>query len=620
MTGKPHPSDWRNAPASTKRLALLALLGVIGGLLLETHFSGAVARAVSPTLMARNASGETLLTNGRSLFQVDGKQTTVSRLSIEDLGLHGPVLSVSSDGRDWYLGDDATGMLHRCDLRSRHCTAALQARDGNRIFRRAHGVAFAGGHIFITDAEAHRILAFTDDGRSLASTRSGPLPLCFPNGILAENDDVYVADTNNFRIARFGATQLERSVTVLHTNAGAPIESANCNPRSAALLKRGDPFLNRALETANTSARDARAPARPDRVWPTRMLHTSTGEWWLVQMDHQMRDGDVVRYDAAGQPLARIDLPPEADPIALIEADGEVLITDAGLARVHRVSLQGEVVGAWGPPDFQQMLADIDADRDLQMILQRSSFGAIGAGILAGALVVLFELRRQRKEKWSTVGALAPVSAPPVTLGHQWVWIAPNADFLVRSKRIIWLLAGCSLTFVGLLLYLLARDLDVATPLGRIRATIISVTLLAVLLAVVIGARNVGRLPCRRLGVSRESVSYDNGSGTIVQSRWEDIRVGRQNLLIGRELVQIIDPQRRYLYPKADMESQLLSRLPATAFMREPRLLLEALRRGNVALWLTTTMLAFYAALVLLRWSHPELMRQAGAHLLDLFR
>ncbi|HEX6396900.1 MAG TPA: hypothetical protein VFZ95_05715, partial [Steroidobacteraceae bacterium] len=158
MAGKPHPSDWRNAPASTQRLALLALLGLLGGLLLETHFSGAVARALTPTLFARNASGETLLANGSTMFLVDAGEAHTSSIAPADLGLRGSITSVSSDGRDWYLGDDSTGMLYRCDLRARHCSPALKAQAGNRIFRRAHNVAFAGNRIFITDSEAHRVL------------------------------------------------------------------------------------------------------------------------------------------------------------------------------------------------------------------------------------------------------------------------------------------------------------------------------------------------------------------------------------------------------------------------------------------------------------------------------
>src|SRR4051812_11853998 len=114
MAGKTHPSDWSNAPPLTKRLALLALLGVVGGVVLTMHFSAAAADVGGPTLIARNAAGETLLANRDTAFLVDATEAKTLSLPVEALGLRGPVLSVSSDGSDWYLGDDATGMLYRC--------------------------------------------------------------------------------------------------------------------------------------------------------------------------------------------------------------------------------------------------------------------------------------------------------------------------------------------------------------------------------------------------------------------------------------------------------------------------------------------------------------------------
>ena len=413
MAGKTHPSDWRNASPLTKRLALFALLGVVGGIVLMTHFSAAAARLMGPSLIARNAAGETLVANGITLFLIDADESRTLSLPVGDLKLRGPVMSVSSDGADWYLGDDATGMLYRCDLRARRCAAALQAKKGMRIFRRAHRVAFSADRIFMTDSEAHRLLTFNRDGSAADSTRTSPLALCFPNGIVKVGDQLYVADTNNFRIARLAVVAPTQSATLLHTNAGAPIQRANCNSRSAAIAERGSAFLNTAIDSANTLPRDARPPARPDHVWPASVLRVSTGEWWVIQKGNLMRMGDVIRYDAEGRPRGRVDLPPDADPIELIEGRESVLVTDAGLTRVHRVTLPGKVSGEWGPPDFLARLGGISAERAYQRGLQHMSIGGLAAGVLAALFVVVLELRRQRTEGWLSRGILGPVTLQP---------------------------------------------------------------------------------------------------------------------------------------------------------------------------------------------------------------
>ena len=91
-------------------------------------------------------------------------------------------------------------------------------------------------------------------------------------------------------------------------------------------------------------------------------------------------------------------------------------------------------------------------------------------------------------------------------------------------------------------------------------------------------------------------------------------------MLLGRHLVALIDNRGRYLYPQAEVESLLLSRLPATSFLGEWRLQFEALRRGNGALWVLVSMVGCYLVFMLLRWSNPQLTQQAGKLLLDLFR
>lgn len=618
MAGKTHPSDWRNASPLALQLALLAVIGVAVGVFCVTHFSAAAARTVGPTLIARNAAGETLLANGSTLFLVDAAETRTLSWPAADLGLRGPVMSVSTDGKDWYLGDDATGMLYRCDVPAHRCVAALQTPTGVRIFRRAHHVAFTSDRIIMTDSEAHRVLGFTREGVATGSTRTSPLALCFPNGIVAVGEDLYVADTNNFRIARLAAGARAHSTTVLRTHVGVPIERANCNARSAAAFERGTPVLNTAIDSSNTESRDARPPARPDRVWPASVLHTSSGEWWVIQMANRMRMGDVIRYDADGQPLGRIALPPDADPIELVEGRDGILITDAGLTGVHLVTLQGEVSRMWGPADLQERLRAIDAEREEQRNLQYLSYGVIALGAFAALAVVVVELRRKRAERWSAHGVLRPIAEPAAPLGHETVWIALDAEVLKRARRVLWALAAYTIVASAVLVYL-ARDVRLDTANGRFQAIVTCMTIFVFLLIGAYATYNVGRLAQRRFGVTRGHLRYDPGSGSVTESSWQDVRVSANGMLIGRHLVQIVDPRGRFMFPQAEVESHLLSRLQPGAFLSNPRLLLEALRRGNVTLWVTTVGLAGYFAFMLLKWLQPALTDRLGAQIAALF-
>jgi hypothetical protein len=87
------------------------------------------------------------------------------------------------------------------------------------------------------------------------------------------------------------------------------------------------------------------------------------------------------------------------------------------------------------------------------------------------------------------------------------------------------------------------------------------------------------------------------------------VRVGSQSLLIGKHDVQVIDPRGRHLYPQQEIEAQLLSRLPPSAYIGNVRLQAEALRRGNPAVWFAAIAFALYLVFVLIRLFQPDLLK-----------
>ena len=185
-------------------------------------------------------------------------------------------------------------------------------------------------------------------------------------------------------------------------------------------------------------------------------------------------------------------------------------------------------------------------------------------------------------------------------------------------QRLVWILGAYTLGLLGILLYLV-RDLRMDTAQGRFHAFTMGAVFSLVLLAGVMTTVNLVRLPRRRIGVTRDEVWHDTGSGDVKRSRWEAVRVGSRGVLIGRDQVQVIDGRGRYLYPQAEVETALLSRLPPSAFLSDWRLQLETLRRGNVTLWITAVALALYLVFVLLKRSQAGLMRRMGAHIVELF-
>jgi hypothetical protein len=592
-------SDWRHAALSTRIFALLALVCVIGGVVGVTTFSRRQAEATGPHLMARNAAGDVLLGAFTTLYLVPHDEG-VQVLDVEALDLRGPVLSLSSDGDHWYLGDDATGLLHRCDLAARRCEPAVTTLHGERAFRRTHRVAFTADRIHIADTSRHQLVIFDREGNFIAATRTGPIALCFPNGIVERQGALYVADTNNFRIARIDPAAHYPSETFLHVAAGEPVTEPNCSFDSARFGERGNALMNKAADAKVTQPREARAPARPDRAWPASVLNTSRDDWWVVQQTGALLDGDVVIYDTAGRPRRRIELPPDADPVDLIELDESVLIADPTLARVHRVSLDGARVDAWEPPDFAAQMQRALDTRWLMGLGRHASRGAIGLGVILGLVVVWRELRRKRAEGgWPSVDGLVRPAAPPAPLEADVVWIPIDparlrgqrlAMLLVYALPVIFLIGGAILVF-GAASKLSPRGFGAVCAVWLMGFVLLA----AMSLIVAIPGRRVPRL---RLGVSEQCLYFDRGNGRIVASPWADVRVDRQRLLIDRYLLQMINPLKRASwFVWEQVYTCLLPRIPPEGFVRGPRLVYTALRRGNRDLWIV---MAMFLILILL--------------------
>ncbi len=608
-------SDWRHAALGTRILALIAVACVIGGVIGIEAFSRRAAEATGPHLTARNEAGDVLLASFRTLYLVPYDEA-VQALEVRDLGLRGPVLSLSSDGTYWYLGDDATGLLQRCDLAARRCEPAVSPLPGTRAFRRAHRVAFTADRIHITDTSGHQLKVFDRDSNFIAATRTGPVALCFPNGIVERQGVLYVADTNNFRIARLDPAAHYVSETFLHVANGAPVTQPNCTFDSARFGERGNALLNKAVDAAATRPRSARPPARADRVWPASVINTTRDDWWVVQQNSSMVDGDVVIYDAAGQPRLLVGLPQQADPGDMIELDGAVLIVDPTLARVHRVALDGQHVDAWEPPGLAREMQRTRETRWLMTFMKQASRGALGLGVLASLVVVFRELRRKRAEGgWPSRDGMTRPAAPPAPLNAPVVWIPIDPARLKGQRRAMVLMYSLPIIFVlagVIILFQTSSEPRVLRLVAPVWLTgFVAITAFVRLIAI-----EGRRVPRQRLGVGEHSLHLDRGNGDVVTSPWADVRVNGQRLLIDRYLVQMVNPvQRTSWFVWEQVYTCLLPRIPPEGFVRGGRLELEALRRGNRESWVLAAMLLVMFVMALNGETLERLIRRLS-HLL----
>jgi len=579
-----HVSDWSQASRSTKALAAAATILIFGGVYL-VYLATSLMEWQGPVSIARNDDNSTLVATYNRLFLID-PDNHLRQLMASDLGLVGPINSVDVEQGQWLLGDDDTGQFFQCARNLHNCRARFP-NNKTRMFTRAHGVAFISDHMIVADSDHHRLRVFDNGGREVLVTRTNPVALCYPNSVIALDGYLYVADTNNLRIARIDPKNNYQSETFIQTATGPAFRQANCLDISSHVADRGDAYVNLMLDSAVSMGRFALPPARPQHILPATLLHTSNDLWWVIQMKGKMEQGDVILYSANGIALKRVELPADAEPTSMLETDHGVLITDPTLAKIFEVSLDGELKGEWGPQLLRNEFAKILLTRHRWQSCLPLGWVAIGLGLIAAVIVVIRELLRVKGDWNPAVAKLRPAIVAPAVLNAPEVWLNIEAKFVRQFKRAAWLmmvLLPAILFTQGWVLF--HQPPNRANLLLHHNATILLFISTSIALVVTMFCGFI--IYCRsreRIGTNGGQLLLDRGYGAAARSDFSDVLVFRNMLLAGRRVINVCSRRGVLLYPSEQFNALILARIPAANFVSSLRFWLAALRRGNGLVW-----------------------------------
>lgn len=207
----------------------------------------------------------------------------------------------------------------------------------------------------------------------------------------------------------------------------------------------------------------------------------------------------------------------------------------------------------------------------------------LASGFALLLIVAGFELARRRREQWPPIRLLYPLATSPLPLDVPIVWISiePQAQ---RRMKIGRALGAAVLVAYALGNLWIVKSFAVGKPFGRVVLVVALVLTTLVTIGGFMGLRAMRKVAASRIGITRDEVLFDPGNGKVERSHLGELRVGSTSVLIGRRIVPVIDPWRRSFFSRDQIEGYLLSRLAPSAFLKEGRLHLEALRRGNIQL------------------------------------
>ncbi len=376
----------RKSNATYLAVALLILIAFV--LIVRLWASGRAAAVVGPTQIRLGENGIIYLLSDRKLYLHDKDGDLVDIIPIAKFGISGLVigdfwvykngdillrrqvdraLTVSGEaemfartgaGVNDRLGTGES-ILQRCSTTTFACETFGKGRDVfDRITTYRLAVDEEKGLTYLSDTIGHELLMLDDHG--IVAAKSGA-SFQFPNQILLEEGGLlYVADTNNHRIAAvktnrnaFGA--LEREFKIVH-------------------------------------------PRIPGKMtWPMAIAHTPDRKWWVINADDNMGDGIVMIHNEKGSFEKIVSLPPNADPLCLAVVGDRILLTDRTLMRVYQADLNGQLLD-----DFGSLLLKLDLSELRRKQRLYDSLAQISMWLLLVLLVSSFFVARQARLEQAT--------------------------------------------------------------------------------------------------------------------------------------------------------------------------------------------------------------------------
>ncbi|WP_018234014.1 YncE family protein [Thioalkalivibrio thiocyanodenitrificans] len=511
-------------------IALFLILIVFAALGLRLWASTQMANLTGPQQIT--AQGHDLLISmGDALLRVSPEGALHGTYPLAALGAadHLTDLHALSDGST-LIAVSRPPQLLRCRLEYAECTSLA---DGDRL---PQGRAYklwtdpAGEGLFIADSGAHQVLKADNlDGPLPRSLALDPRPR-FPNQLAMHGGLLWLADTNHHRLAAY----------------------------------RIDGTGGRMVRSIESGAHP---DARRTRVWPIAFTFDTGDRAWVINGDNSLGHGDLLGFSADGQPLTRIALPGDADPVFLTRLDDRLFVTDRSRMTVYRVNLTTLEVSELGGA-FAERMAEFRAGRQRFAALSSTGLwtllGALALGlVLAGG--GLMERPRSRQDDHAqlsrgtegrAVTSRKIASLRPAERFPNVEWLEPDP----RTMGLVRLALGLVTAFTLLLPFLVMAALRQNTPPDwfsthetraflAVLAVFVMVTLLMLWL-VVRGLRT-------RLGVRGGLLYLRDHRGNALEIPPEVAVSSRRAIAHGPITVVLGDIHRRSLYDAQTLEMKI---------------------------------------------------------------
>jgi sugar lactone lactonase YvrE len=560
-------------------IAGLMIVATVACLAVIIHAGNELNREVGPNAMTVAPDGRLFVVSHGKVHVFTAEERREKVLDLVAMGAPRVPsdIAVRSDGQ-LYLADQVGATLVACEIERSRCGGQhLGLRSWtpehlmpNNTFK--FTLDETRRRIYFSDNGGNRMLITDADGRALGRSAGDRSIVWFPNQVASfAPGEMTVADTNHKRVVTFDVSEDQ---------------------------------VGRVQREFSTAAPGI---ARDKREWPFAMARLPGGGTWVAVAGDQMKDADVILYDPEGKPLVRADLGPRSDPWAMAYWNGSVVVGDARNYRLHAFAPNGSKVREFRDAGFEQELRE----REVHALAWQQyrqfaivgiiAFPLVGIGLLRGMGVPLLSPSRQ------PISRPANVEQPPDPRALTWIRTDPKyIEFVLKQARQVRIMFVPLMLLMPLSFFLVFGapfEVRILWALGGIMAG------MAVLMGIALFLTGRGvrkNLDAIRLGVSREGFHYVAPPGSfpvkVVQGGpvpWRDVYFDGRRLLAGKQIILAKLPQGQEVFERAELEREILARIPKANFVNTVSLGLKQFTQMSVGQKIGTVLMIAVALALL---------------------
>ncbi len=552
---------------------VVALVLVLTGIALATWMwgSGAAANIGGPAEMKVDANGHIYVQIQSKLVEHDAYGQYLKTHNVRDMGVelflgsfaffsNGDVLlrrgpdprSFGDNVRafqrktneDSIVPDSVDAGLFRCNLDTQYCERfGISGVD----FKAAYGmfIDWRTDDVYISDTTRHVLRKYSSDGVEVAGPITG---FKFPNQLLLHDGQLLVADTNNHEI---------RHVDPKTGSFGSELGRKNVAPAAAVGARR---------------------------TWPSHFARVGS-EWWINIMRTGMNQGAIYIFDDNWRLNRELNMPDDADPIALVTLANEVWVSDWYGDSVRRFSKAGESLGDLESAGLETILGQARVERRKFEIISYSGIGLLLL-TLGGLAVRGFAVGMTANAVANDPSAGAPSSEATIDL-------QPDPRMLARMRWAARLFISTFILLAALILFIIVFHTKPEVGYQLILPSI--GLLLIVLLISWINRSNRGTA----IRIDGDLVTLRDHTGRESSCSLHEVRYD-ETAIATRDAVVFLGRPMASIYKRKILKSQLFPRL-ATAMKVSPlqmqQILLQQRHPQGVS-----AILAFVGLLVYAVW------------------